>query len=103
MNPSPSIAESAVSMACLFKAVGDRELSITKASVATGGTSAMGKPWAKLHVDRLVRAGILTVRQKGKCRWVSPANHAEFMEWAKTQETYEYTESIGQSWAEHIS
>jgi hypothetical protein len=88
----------------------DKWLSVTKASIAGGGTSGMGQDWAVTEVKDMVTKGYIETYTKGRCQWVRPINTTALLEWAKIPTnlaeqgmTVEQWSDHGKSWVDHMN
>jgi len=76
-------------------------LSVTKASIAGGGTSGMGQDWAVADVKDMAAKGYIETYTKGRCQWVRPVNTAALLEWAQSAERLAQEGMDLAQWADH--
>ena len=79
----------------------DEWLSVTKASVAGGGTSGMGQVWATQDVKDMATKGYVATRSQGHRQWVRPLNTAALLEWAGFDENLAHNGMDHAQWVDH--
>lgn len=79
----------------------DEWLSITKASIAGGGTSGMGQAWATQDVKDMAAKGYIATRSQGNRQWVRPLNTAALLEWAQLPANLAHRGMDSAQWADH--
>lgn len=80
----------------------NRPLSITKASVCSGGLSGKGQRWAIHDIEALARHGLIQLESRGKSRFVRlrDVEMESMLAWAVTNEESNDYAKCAKAWVE---
>jgi hypothetical protein len=79
----------------------DEWISVTKASIAAGGTSGMGQSWCVEEVRTMIRAGYVAERHSVRRQWIRPFDTAELLAWAQQPEILAHEGMDLETWKRH--
>jgi len=80
---------------------GDKWISVTKASIAGGGTSGMGQDWAVADVKDMAVKGYIETKKQGNRQWVRPVSTSALLEWAVLPVNLAHEGMTLAQWADH--